>query len=182
MKRFILSSSIAGLLLLTACGGANTDKPASAPPSNPVSGTATEGPESFIKLAAQSSMFQAEMAKLASTKAEGPAIKKFAQMVVTDHAAEQADLEKIASGKKTDLPKDVGPYQPTVDKLNKMSGADFDRYYVEQAYFGHESDLKVFKKQAESGTDADVKAFAAKGIPGLQKHLDEVKAIKEKMK
>ena len=46
----------------------------------------------------------------------------------------------------------------------------------------HENDVAAFKKQAENSSDPDVKAFAAKTLPVLQKHLDAIKAIQAKMK
>ena len=46
----------------------------------------------------------------------------------------------------------------------------------------HESDVSAFQKQADNGTDPDVKAFAAKTLPVLKKHLDAIKAIQAKMK
>ena len=45
----------------------------------------------------------------------------------------------------------------------------------------HEKDVKEFTAQAQSGTDPDVKAFAAKTLPTLQSHLDMIKGIKDRM-
>ena len=46
----------------------------------------------------------------------------------------------------------------------------------------HEKDVAEFEKQSQSNPDADVKAFAAKTLPTLKKHLDQIKAIHSKMK
>jgi putative membrane protein len=41
----------------------------------------------------------------------------------------------------------------------------------------HEKDIKEFEKAGNNLKDADVKNFAMKTLPTLQKHLDSAKAI-----
>jgi putative membrane protein len=69
-----------------------------------------------------------------------------------------------------------------MDKLNGLSGADFDKAYVEAMVDDHEEDVELFKDESADGKDADVKAWAAKVLPTLQKHLDMIKGIQSKMK
>jgi putative membrane protein len=45
----------------------------------------------------------------------------------------------------------------------------------------HNNDIKDFEKQAESGTDPEIKAFAAKTLPTLKKHLKAIEEIRDKM-
>ena len=201
MRHLILSAAVFSFCCFAiACGGstntntvanqaanaANTLTGAAANAANSlanaVSGATTTSPESFMKEAAQGGNAEVEMGKLASTKATDPEIKKFGQMMATDHAAAGKDLEAVAKKKNVTLPTDLGTHQATMDKLKGLSGADFDRYYVEQMVEDHESDLKAFQKQSQGSTDADVKAFAAKVVPVIQKHLDAIKAVQAKMK
>jgi putative membrane protein len=69
-----------------------------------------------------------------------------------------------------------------VDKLNGLSGAEFDKAYVDAMLADHEEDVALFKSEADGGKDADVKAWAGKTLPSLQMHLDMIKGIKAKMK
>jgi putative membrane protein len=186
-QRSILSIFIGSVLLFAGCGdtankAANTAGSAANTLANAVTTVTTDSPETFVKSAAQGSMADVEMSKLATTQAKDAEIKKFAQMMVTDHSTGNAELEKVAASKKIDVPKDMGSHQAFIDKLKKLSGADFDRYYAEQMFFRHETKLKAYQKQAESGSDPEVKAFAAKGVPVIQKHLDAINAIRDKMK
>jgi putative membrane protein len=68
-----------------------------------------------------------------------------------------------------------------MDKLQPLKGPDFDKAYVDAMISDHESDLKAFQKQAENSSDPELKAFAAKVVPVVQKHLDAIKAIQAKM-
>ena len=58
-----------------------------------------------------------------------------------------------------------------MDKLSKLSGAEFDKEYMSDMVKDHEADAKEFENQANKGTDADIKAFAAKTLPMVQRHL-----------
>ncbi len=46
----------------------------------------------------------------------------------------------------------------------------------------HEEDLDAFKKEAENGNDADLKAWAAGKVPTLQHHLDAAKTAQDVVK
>jgi putative membrane protein len=45
----------------------------------------------------------------------------------------------------------------------------------------HEDTVAAFQKQADNSADADVKAFAAKTLPTLKRHLEAIKEIHSKM-
>ncbi|MBV9217746.1 MAG: DUF4142 domain-containing protein [Acidobacteria bacterium] len=147
---------------------------------NSVSSATTASPESFMKDAAQGGMAEVEMGKLAAQKATDPEVKKFGQMMVTDHTAANNELKGVAGKKNFALPADLGSHQSDLDKLKGLSGADFDKEYVEMMVSDHETDVSLFEKQSEYSTDPDVKAFAAKTLPTLKKHLDAIKAIQAK--
>ena len=55
--------------------------------------------------------------------------------------------------------------------MQKMSGSDLDRAYMTGMVEDHKNDIAAFQKEAESGKDADVKAFAQQTLPILQTHL-----------
>jgi len=91
-------------------------------------------------------------------------------------------MEALGKKKNFNLPAGLGSHQSTLDKLNGMSGDDFDREFVNNMVSDHEKDVSTFQKESQNSTDADVKAFAEKTLPVLQKHLDTVKGIQSKMK
>ena len=201
MKQLLLfgTLTLAAIALLIACGGSNTNVNVNAnhnannansgstmgnavnSVSNAVSSVMTASPEDFMKAAAQGGMAEVKMGQLAAKNAKDPEVKKFGQMMVTDHTAAGKDLEAVAKKKNFTLPTDIGSHQSTYDKLSKLTGADFDKEYVDEMVDDHEADLKDFQRQADNSTDPDVKAFAQKVVPVIQKHLDAIKAIQAKM-
>jgi putative membrane protein len=147
-----------------------------APATNP-SNTA-----SFLNEAAAGGMAEVQLASLALTRTQNPEIRQFALQMVTDHSKANDELKPIAASKSVTLPKELGVQEKSLsDKLSKLSGAEFDKEYVKAMVEDHEKDVKVFQTQAQNGTDADVKAFAAKTLPTLQEHLQMIQSIKAKM-
>jgi putative membrane protein len=136
----------------------------------------------FAKAAAQGGMAEVELGQLAATRAASPEVKQFGQQMVTDHSKANAELKQIAAGKNMQLPTEVNSDQKSLmEKLSKLSGADFDKEYVKAMVDDHEEDVEEFQNQSQSNSDADLKAFAAKSLPVLQHHLQMIKDIKAKM-
>ncbi len=139
--------------------------------------------ENFWTEAAQSGMTEIILANLALEKLSNEEIKSFAQKVITDHTAVGDELKMLAASKNVTLPTDISAKQKSsMDKLSKLSGTDFDREFMKQMVKDHKAAVKLFQKQADSGTDADVKAFAAKHLPTLQEHLSMAQTMSGDMK
>ena len=136
----------------------------------------------FVEDAAVGGMAEVELGKLASTKAANAEVKKFGQMMVTDHTAANNQLKELATKKGWKLPTDLdSSHKSLADDLRSRTGADFDSEYVEEMVDDHETDVKAFQDKANNATDPDLKAFAQKTLPVLQKHLEAIKAIQAKM-
>jgi len=205
MKQLLLigTLTISAIVVLIACGGGSTNVSvnsnanynsnsnsnsngsyignAANSVSNAASSMMTASPESFVKDAAEGGMAEVQMGKLAAANAKDPDVKAFGQMMVTDHSKANDELKALAQKKNYQLPADAGSHKSDIDDLTKEKGADFDKDYVQQMVDDHETDVKNFQRQADNGTDPDVKAFAAKTLPTLQKHLDRIKQIQAKM-
>ncbi|MBS1797441.1 MAG: DUF4142 domain-containing protein [Acidobacteria bacterium] len=158
---------------------ANSATPASPSPANDA-----KNPDSaFLTEAAQGGMAEVMLGRLAASKAQNPDVKKFGQRMVDDHTKANNELKELAVKKNFTLPTDVNAKQKSLmDKLEGLSGADFDKAYVDAMVDDHEEDVDDFKDEAENGKDADVKAWAAKTVPTLQSHLDMIKGIQSKIK
>jgi putative membrane protein len=137
--------------------------------------------DNFWTTAAQGGMAEVELGKLALQKSQNADVKKFAQMMITDHTKANYELKALAAKKNIVLPTDIGGHKSTLDDLSKLSGAEFDKEYVEAMVDDHEEDVDFFEDKSNN-SDADLKAFAAKTLPTLKSHLEAIKAIQSKMK
>ena len=126
----------------------------------------------FASAAAQGGRAEVELGRLAVERGSNPAVTNFGQRMIEDHTKANSELMAIAKSKSIDLPNDLTFEQKsTIDKLSKLSGAEFDKEYMADMVSDHESDAKEFENQSQNGTDPELKAFAAKTLPLIQRHL-----------
>ncbi len=150
--------------------------------SNAASSVTGTSDTSFANEAATGGMAEVELGKLASTKATNPEVRKFALLMVTDHTRLNNEFKALATKKGWTPPTELdSSHKSTIDSLKSMTGADFDRAYVDEMVDDHEKDVKAFQDKAQNATDPELKAFAEKALPTLQKHLDAIKAIQAKL-
>jgi putative membrane protein len=72
--------------------------------------------------------------------------------------------------------------QTEMNKLGGLSGDAFDRAYIDLMVKDHEKDVKEFEKQSTKAKDPDLRAWAAKTLPTLREHLQQVRDIQTRMK
>lgn len=126
----------------------------------------------FAREAAIGGMSEVELGRLAAEKATDPAVKAFGQQMVDDHTKANADLRAIAAQAGVSLPDSVGSKQKkTFDKLSALSGAAFDRAYIDDMVADHKEDVAAFEKAARFSGDSPFKKFAADKLPTLREHL-----------
>jgi putative membrane protein len=132
----------------------------------------SHGDKKFMEEAAQGGMAEVQLGKLAAQKAGSDDVKQFGQKMVDDHSKANDQLKQLASSKGVTLPTDLDhSAKREMDRLSKLSGADFDREYMNHMVSDHKKDIKEFEKAAKSAKDPDIKNFASSTLPTLQSHL-----------
>lgn len=135
----------------------------------------------FAMKAASGGLTEVTLGKMATEKASSQSVKDFGQKMVDDHTKANDELKSIASSKNMTLPTSPNAKdQATIDKMSKLSGKDFDKAYVKDMVMDHKTDITLFQKEANSGTDPDVKSFASKTLPTLQEHQKMINDIASK--
>jgi putative membrane protein len=74
-------------------------------------------------------------------------VKDFGAMMVSDHGKAGEDLKAVAAkqGVKLPLALDV-KHEEIVNKLGKLSGAAFDKAYIDEMVKAHMKDASAFEK------------------------------------
>jgi putative membrane protein len=141
------------------------------------------GEERFMKEAASGGLMEVELGKMAAEKGSHQRVKEFGKRMQADHSKANAQLKKIASSKGVDLPtQPSGEHKSTMDKLSKLSGAEFDREYMEAMVDDHKEDIEKFQTQADKGKDPELKKFASENLPILKKHLELAQSTEKQIK
>jgi putative membrane protein len=128
--------------------------------------------QDFIAQASASDMFEIESSKIALQKGD-ETTKAFAQQMITDHGKTTTELKAlIDSGKVQGTPATAltDDQKEEIDDLNKAEAADFNEEYIDDQVEAHEDAVDLFKRYAEEGENADLKAWAAKTLPALEHH------------
>ena len=136
----------------------------------------------FWTNAAQAGLAEVELGRLAAQKAADPEVKRFAQMMVTDHTKNNEELKTAATKKNVPLPTGRdSKHQAMMQRLQGLTGAEFDRAYMQGQVDDHTATLQLMENNTDN-TDADIKAIATKTAPIVKAHLDMAKSIQGKLK
>lgn len=137
----------------------------------------------FVEKAAMAGMAEVEFGQLAQQKATSIPVRVFGERMVQDHSEANDELNVIASAKGIQVPDQLGQkHKATLQKLQKLSSREFDREYMKQMVADHQQSVSDFKKQVESGEDADLKGFAASSLPKLEEHLKTARSLSQAAK
>ena len=131
----------------------------------------TDQDKTFLTSAGQSDFNEIKLSQLAETKASNPQVKAFAEKMVTDHNMLEAKMKPYATAwglsPATSLDAD---HQSEYDKLNGLSGADFDKEYMTAMDMDHHKALDMFKMEESSTTDMKFKKSVANGEKVVANH------------
>jgi putative membrane protein len=144
-----------------------------------VSLSLTHGDKSFIEKAANAGQEEIDISRAIMDRTTNPQVKAFAQMMVDDHSAAKAALAGIVAVKGVELPIS-GP--DTTEKWSKKSTSDLDQDYVSKMIADHKDAVELFQKEADKGSDMDVKGFARDTLPTIQHHLEMAMDLKNALK
>ncbi|MGE0545869.1 MAG: DUF4142 domain-containing protein [Kofleriaceae bacterium] len=122
--------------------------------------------------------------QLAAKKSKNADVKKFANQMVTDHTAvNKAATELVTKLKVTPEESDTSKSltssgAETRAKLEKLSGAEFDKAYVDNEVAYHEAVIDVLKtKLIPSATNQELKNELIGVQPAFDAHLQHAKQI-----
>jgi len=146
-------------------------------------GQLSERDYKFVVDAARGGMLEVNLGELAHQKGSLQAVRDFGQMMVTDHTKANDELKRIVTQKGAMLPATLSHHeQSTLESLQTKLGKDFDKDYAADMVKDHRTDLKDFESAAKDLSDPDLRAFAQKTIPILEKHLRMAKDMEASVK
>lgn len=132
----------------------------------------------FVARAAVGGQAEVQLGELAQRNGSSSQVKQFGAQMVRDHGKANEELKAVATPKGMQLPMQLDAKHAELSaRLKKLSGAEFDREYVRAMLDAHKTDVALFERQAASGRDADLKAFAQKTLPTLRQHLEHVQGL-----
>ncbi|HVS95294.1 MAG TPA: DUF4142 domain-containing protein [Puia sp.] len=184
LSTFVLSGALA--LLCYSCGNnnqpgtaeaakdSNATKMNDSSSSSAMASTVSKSDQDFAVNAADAGMTEIKAGQMAEQKGMAADVKSYGKMIVKDHTEAADKLKSIATSKNISLPSTVSAdTQKKLDDLDKKSGKDFDKAYLDMMVSDHKKVISSFEDEAKNGSDADLRAFADSTLHTLRHHLDE---------
>jgi putative membrane protein len=136
----------------------------------------------FLATAAQSDVNEIKISQLAEQKATNPDVKAFARKMVTEHKQMTASMKPWATKWDVPPPSDLdADHQKEYDKLNGLSGGDFDKEYIDAMVSDHAKALDAFTSEAKDTKDASFRAAVLRGKTKVAAHKNMAYDLKKKM-
>jgi putative membrane protein len=143
---------------------------------------ADDNDKKFLAMAAQSDVNEIKLSELAEQKSSNPAVQNFAKTMVTEHVEMTGAMKPFAES--WGLTPPDGPdadHQKEWDKLNGLSGKDFDKEYMSAMVSDHAKALSAFTTEAKDTKDAKFKVAVLKGKTRVAAHKNMAYDLKKKV-
>jgi putative membrane protein len=195
--RLTSALAIGAFGILAACSPKNdqtadtlaTTPPATATTPTPATGDVAGGwtDANVVDVLTVANQGEVDYSQVGAEKATNANVKKFAQLMVKDHntmldavkgLASKLNVTPAANDKVNDLQKEN---QKDITDLNAKTGKDFDKEFMEEQVDMHQETLDLLNDLDGRTTNADLKTAIAEAKPKVQAHLDQAKAIKDKL-
>jgi putative membrane protein len=154
--------------------------------------------ELFARQAMMANKAEAQLGELAEQRAQSPAVKEFARMMVRDHTSGLSSLKQAVKSYDIDEPARLDEkHQTLYDRLSALKGAEFDREYMKAMVDGHREVKDMVDDRADdtptpkgtSGSAADnspidtaVNQWASQVQPTIARHLEKAEQISRDLK
>jgi putative membrane protein len=136
----------------------------------------------FLANAAQSDVNEIKLGQLAEQKTTNPDVKAFAQKMVAEHNKMSMSMQPFIASWSVTPPTDMdADHQKEYDKLNGLSGAHFDKEYIDQMVTDHAKALDAFTTEAKDTKDGKFRAAVIKGKTMIAAHKNMAYDLKKKL-
>lgn len=124
----------------------------------------------FLRKAMEGGLEEVQRAQAAMQSAQRAEVRNVASMMLEDHRRTNEKLTQLASSKGWNVPSTASTAES--DQSRMSAGPGFDDNYLEDEIRHHRETISLFRAQASSGSDPDLRQFAQDTLPALEHHLE----------
>jgi putative membrane protein len=127
----------------------------------------------FVGQASLGAPFQVDFGRIAEAKGTSPAIRSYANLMVSSHIP-VADALNAILRRKNITPSNTllrGAYDAMLFTLKADHGAAFDRNYVNGQVEYQKGNAALFQQEIQNGNDPDLRQFARETLPKIENYL-----------
>ena len=136
----------------------------------------------FLARASEADAAEIKQSKLALDKSTDPAVRDFAQQMITDHTALEVKMKPFADKYSVTPVTTPNPdHQAEIDKLSGLSGKDFDKEYIASMEKDHRAALVLMDGERGTSKDKDLQAAAGDAYNTVQMHIKMADKLASKL-
>jgi putative membrane protein len=203
MKKYLPLLAGTFLVLGAATAGAQTEPSGTTPPgatgtgptgagipnSSPAEQQPGQGASSltqtdrrFAQQAMEGNVAEVQAGNLALQRATDPAVKAYAQRMVDDHSTAVQQLGSLLGGQGGDMPKAGSPeHQAELKQLMGLSGAKFDRAYMQSMVTDHDKTVRMYDEYASQANDSRLRLYITKTLQTVKEHQAEAQNLHQRL-
>ena len=134
--------------------------------------------KNFLKAVNGANLAEMAYAPVVMKQGKSESAKDFARLMVQDHSKANREVVALAKSKGVKLPHAIpDEEQAVIDRLAMESGMKFDMAYKHEMIRDHATDVGEMEREISLGSDASVRALAAKLLPVLKTHLQKAQSM-----
>ncbi|HYR44136.1 MAG TPA: DUF4142 domain-containing protein [Terriglobia bacterium] len=138
--------------------------------------------KNFLKRAEEENIKEENLGRAVVRKTKNSDIKDYAQMLVDDHTKALKELVDLMNQKGMRQPRSLPKLQhEALSKLNRLSGPEFDREFINQMIEDHQNAVAEFRQEANVAQDKDIRNHASRMLPVLEKHLQRAPELQGRL-
>lgn len=133
---------------------------------------------------AHANLAEVAASRLALEKSQNTQVRTFAQQMIDDHQKAYQELQQLGQAKQMTVPNETDfQHKAIATALRLLSGELFDKQYLRQVGVNdHRRTVDLLQKIQAGAFDAELKSYAAKLLPVVQRHLQQARQMEQQMK
>ena len=118
------------------------------------------------------------LGQLAEKRARDESVKQFGRRMVDDHTGLKEQWTTMISNSGMKFKSGMGPrHKSKLDRLEKLSGREFDREYMTLVAQNHQDYLNYLRKEGRAAKSSPVRELVNRHIPMFEQHIQQAKQI-----
>lgn len=137
----------------------------------------------FLVDASEMNLEAIHLGQLAQQRGHDTNVKELGNSMVEAHTVSQRNLTELAKTKMVSIPTSTtNDSRDAHTKLNRNSGQDFDKAYVDLMVDKHKDAIELYEKAARDSNDTEIQNWATTSLRDLRQHLDQAIATQKQSK
>jgi putative membrane protein len=140
----------------------------------------TDLEKEFVEYASEMHVGEIALAQQAKQKSSNEGVTKYADAVIKTHTDALENLSDRAEGSAELSKKASRDTESHAEFLSTLSGAQFEKEFMDLMVADHQSAIETFRAQSLAGQNANLKKYIAAAIPDLEGRLEEARKLQTK--